>query len=172
MTQTQPAAASRTAVRVARVGPSRGHWFALVVVLVGLVGMHGLAGHGSHAAEMGMGDAVVTMPTTPMSEMAEMTGMARHDAAMTTHPGSHTRTQSNGPILGVPGAVSGAMSGAMSMLCLAVLTAGALIVLLLLGARRSRVALVWMPAPAQSAFLGVGRERDPPSLTALSIRRC
>ena len=167
MTQTQqPDEASRTAARVARSAPSTGHWVALVVVLVGLFGMHGLAGHGSHAAEMGIGDSMVTLPTTAG------TSMSGHDATMTTHLWLRTDARPTGAASVLTGAVPGAMSGgAMSMLCLAVLTAGALL-LLLLGTRRPRVALTRMPAPAPSALLGRGRGRDSPSLTALSIRRC
>jgi hypothetical protein len=176
MTQTQqPATVSRAAFRIARSGPSTGSWVALVVVLAGLFGMHGLAGHGSHAAEMGMGDSVVTMPTTSVSGMAATGGVNGHGAgaALTTHVGSHTHAPAAGSTFGVPGAVSGAMSGgAMSVLCLAVLTAGALLLLLLLGTRRPRVAMARTPAPTPSTFLRVGRERDPPSLAALSIRRC
>jgi hypothetical protein len=168
MTQTQqPAEPSRTAVRAARSAPSTGHWVALVVVLVGLFGMHGLAGHGTHAAEMGMGDAMVTMPTTAG------TATGGHHAAMTNHLGPHVHAQPGGAAVELPGAVSGAMSGgAMSVLCLAVLTAGGLVLLLLVRTRRPRVTLVRMPAPSPPTFLEVGRERDPPSLTALSIRRC
>jgi hypothetical protein len=150
MTQTQqPAAASRTAVRAARSTPSAGHWVALVLVLAGLFGMHGLAEHGSHAAERGTGDAMMMSSAGPM------------DVAVS-----------------LPSAVVEEMSGAamsldgMSMLCLAVLTAGALLLVLLRGTRLRQVALGRRPAPPQSAFLAAGRDRDPPSLTALSIRRC
>lgn len=80
-----------------------------------------------------------------------------------------TRTTTAVPT--VVGVATDAMSGgAMSVLCLAVLTAGAL--LLLLGSGRRRTALAQVPAPAPFTFLGSGRDRDPPSLTALSIRRC
>ena len=127
MTQSQqPDEASRTAARVARSAPSTGHWVALVVVLVGLFGMHGLAGHGSHAAEMGIGDSMVTLPTTAG------TSMSGHDATMTTHLWLRTDARPTGAASVLTGAVPGALSGgAMSMLCLAVLTAGALLLLLL-----------------------------------------
>ena len=140
MTQTQRQAAESRTT--ARAAPPAGRLVSLVVVLAGLFGMHGLAAHGAHAAETGMGVSMVTTAAPAAEATSDLTSV-----------------------------VSGALSdGAMSMLCLAVLTAGAL--LLLRAVRRTRVALARMPAPAPPSLLAVGRDRDPPSLTALSVRRC
>ena len=168
------APASRITARPARLAPSTGRWVALVVVLAGLFGMHGLAGHGTHGTEQGM-DASMVVKTAGATGMAAMAGHdadAAHSLRSLVGPLAHQATHDlPGAVSGDGGAVTGAVSGgAMSALCLAVLTAGAL--LLQLAARRRRVALAQLPTPARSTVVVFGRDRDPPTLTALSIRRC
>lgn len=145
--------------------PSIGRWVAIVIVLAGLFGMHGLAGHGSESAEMGMGDTMVALTRTAATAATEI------EAATHPNPTPQAAALTSSVASGLVGAMSGTMSGgAMSTLCLAVLTAAALLVLL--GARRTWVALARVLTPAPFGVFGVGRDRGPPSLTALSIRRC
>lgn len=161
---------SATAARAARSGPSTGRLVAVVVVLAGLFGMHGLAGHGSHGADtsMGMGDSTVAMTAVATTEVVVGAG---HDVAMVSAHASPAVSSKARATQSLASAVSGGLSGgAMSMLCLAVLTAGMFLLLLVL--RRPRVVLARVPAPVAFAPLGWGRDRDPPSLTVLSIRRC
>jgi hypothetical protein len=149
---------------------STGRWIALVVVLAGLLGMHGLAGHGTHGTGMGMtgmDDQMVTMASTTVTAVSAGSGPGSAmppDLPAQVAPTAET-------VSGPTGVASGALSGGeMFMLCLAVLTAGALLLRVLL--RRPRVALVHVPAPQPFAVLGAGRAPDPPSLTGLSLRRC
>lgn len=157
---------SQRHVKAARSAPSIGRLVALVAVLVGLFGMHGLSGHGSDTAEMGMGGG--SMVAVVSTAVTAVTG---RDAAMGTDLASQAHAPTSDAALALTDVVSGALSGgATSMLCLAVLAAGALLLLLALG--RTRIALTWLHSPALFGVLRSEGDRDPPSLTAVLIRRC
>lgn len=144
--------------------PSTGRWIAVVVVVAGLFGMHGLPGHGSESM-MRMGDSMLGMATTTRSAAIELEAPTRPSA--TQHAATVTDHGSAAPV----GAMSGGMSGgAMSILCLAILTIAAL--LLFLAVRLTRMPLTRVQSPASFGVSGVGRDRGPPTLAALSIRRC
>jgi len=167
---------STSSHRTAALG---GLWaVAMFVVLAGLFGMHGLASHGTgdmaamagvtSGAEVHPGTARAPVPgaaslgvahtpparsaTTPVRSGATRDGRAFEDVA-------HFATSDGGS------------SSGMVEMCLAFLAAG-LIALLALLARQHTRGLTVRVDRLRLNLGGLGRDRDPPSLTQLSILRC
>ena len=135
----------------------------LFVVLGGVFGMHALDSHGI------AGDHMVGM-THPASTSASTIGGGSHvmRSADQVHASPEGPAFSASPSVRAP---AGDSTSVMS-LCLGVLVAS---VLLLLVRRAHRLPLIGLaprgPTPAQRSTTR-GRDRDPPSLTLLSVRRC
>jgi len=119
---------------------------ALLLVLLGVLAMYGFGGHGNGNA-------------TPTA--------ASHHAATTWQWGTHA-------VHAAAGAAEHTTPdepahASWTALCLAVLAGAALLVLV---TRRAAGALVRSGLPGPSMRLPGRRDRDPPSLVLLSVRRC
>ena len=132
-----------TAPQHARAGLLGGA--ALLLVLLGVLAMHGVAGHGSGHASAGAAPHHASTVAQVVTHAAHELSAVEHLAADHSAPVSWTA------------------------LCLAVL-AGA--VLMLLTARRASGVRVRSGPPGRSTQLPGRRDRDPPSLVLLSVRRC
>lgn len=153
-------------LRTPSVAPAcTGLWGAAAfVVLAGIFGMHGVTGHswdGSARGNMTMAAAVAAThsgaPAVAQIEVRPPADRVTPILSVPSEPG-------NGPG-GVPG------MRMISMLCLAVLTGSALaLVLAAVHPRTAAMARATRPTP--QVKLARGRDPDPPSLTALSLRRC
>jgi hypothetical protein len=119
---------------------------ALLLVLLGVLAMHGVAGHGSGHASA---------------------GAAPHHASAVAHVVTHAAHELSAPVEHL--AAHDSAPATWTALCLAVL-AGA--VLVFLTARRASGLRVRSWPPSRSAQLPGRRDRDPPSLVLLSVRRC
>lgn len=146
-TRTHPEAAARHAL-----------WMGgLLVVLSGLFGMHGLAGHGASGME--------SVPQSVMTEPA-MSGVGAVDEAKSSVHGVGSAVATASAAAGHP-----AMDMGMAGMCLAVLAVGLIALLRLL--HRARVhPVLWVLARSARAPGYRVRDLAPPSLIALSIRRC
>lgn len=131
----------------------------LLAVLGGLFAMHGLGGHGTAHHGSGSLVAASAAPSAPSG----------HD--------THAAPRQSGPSAPDDGSLAdgsppdGSLSG-YAALCLALLAAGSI-----LGRRAGRRGLaVLLPRPRPAPRLvwppAARRDRDPPSLTRLSINRC
>ena len=139
----------------------RALWFSgLLVLLAGIVGMHGL---NSHAGGMAPDSHSIAMHQA----VGEFSA-AGHDVRDATDHALEAAAA------GVVTAVSGGLSGAgpvMGGMCMAVLAVGLAMILRMLRSVPV-VALVPVVGEPVRALASSGRDRDPPSLTGLSIRRC
>ena len=133
-----------TAPQNARAGLLGGA--ALLLVLLGVLAMHGVAGHGSGHASVG------ALPHHASAVAQDVTHAAHDLSAPVEHLAAHDSAPTS-----------------WTALCLAVL-AGA--VLMVLTARRASGVRVRSGPPGQSTRLPGRRDRDPPSLVLLSVRRC
>lgn len=135
----------------------------VLFVLAGLLGMHGLNSHGVAATETGAPALMATMDVSPASGHADLGNRAGVPAGPVDRAQRPAEAASASP---QPG-----MDMSMAMMCVAILTI-ALIALLrsLLGARLGP--LVGLVHRQSVALVHPGRDPDPPSLIALSIRRC
>ena len=133
-----------TAPQNARAGLLGGA--ALLLVLLGVLTMHGVAGHAS-------GHASANAAPHHASGVAQVVTHAAHGLSA---PVEHLAEDDSAPV-------------SWTALCLAVL-AGA--VLMLLTARRASGVRVRSGPPGRSTQLPGRRDRDPPSLVLLSVRRC
>lgn len=133
-----------TAPQHARAGLLGGA--ALLLVLLGVLAMHGVAGHGS-------GHAPAGAAPHHASAVAQALTHAAHDLSV---PAGHLAAGDSAP-------------ASWTALCLAVL-AGA--VLMALTSRRASGVRVRSGPPGPSTQLPGRRDRDPPSLVLLSVRRC
>lgn len=137
-----------TAPQHARAGLLGGA--ALLLVLLGVLAMHGVAGHGSGH---GSGHASAASAPHHASAVAQVLTHAAHDLSA---PAEHLAAGDSAP-------------ASWTALCLAVL-AGA--VLMALTSRRASGVRVRSGPPGPSTRLPGRRDRDPPSLVLLSVRRC
>ena len=126
--------------------------------------MHGL---NSHTGDMAPDSHVVfhepvTAPTiaAPLSGVHEVMGTAVHDVAVATATGADEM---------VDGVSSGHMG--MTAMCMAVMAMALMVLLRMLGGSPTLPLYRRVGAPARAPGPH-GRDPDPPSLTALSIRRC
>jgi len=125
----------------------------LLVVLGGLFGMHGLDSHGAGV------DSVMH------ATVGGMAGAVGYGDMVDTAPGAAPAT------IAVAWATGGiGMDMAMGM-CVAVLGLGLIASLLRIWASRRRPLMRLMACPVHAPGVR-GRDRDPPSLTHLSIQRC
>ena len=158
-----------------RIPIRRGLWISsLFLVLAGLFGMHGLSNHGSCDMPSTSGTLTGHMTLPDIVEVAQSGSISAHAAHGITTATSTTTSATAGMLEDVAHitlATGGLGQGqGMVGLCLAVV-AGALLVLAH-WTRRPTLRLT-LPVIRRSADLrGLGRDRDPPSLTWLSIRRC
>ena len=182
-------ATSNTTARRRVVAPGSGRpvgsWLALLFVLAGLFAMHGLGTHGTHAAHEPAGmhasatnGHVVTLHDVASGDTGDTLIAAAMPAALAPDPMNHAKALlalAPSPLAAVSGdarvsAGTGEASGWMA-LCLAILAAA--LVLAIGVARRALVGAAdsvhWIYAPASPIH---GRDRSPPCLEALSIRRC
>jgi uncharacterized protein DUF6153 len=141
----------------------------VVVVLAGLFGMHGLGGHG--AAEMG------TAPPGAMSAMSVDPVSFAPDSmhADRSSPATQLVQEPHDPSGLMSGLRSGLGEGQMDMnmtaLCLAVL-AVALVALRQVRSRQPDGPMTAARPGRSGARVHSWTDPDPPSLIALSIRRC
>ena len=137
----------------------------LILVLAGLFGMHGLGGHDAVA----MGSATEAMAAEmPMGAVGSGGVMSAEFKQHTGPVGSHDLLDADAVL--VPS--HGGMGMGMTAMCVAILAA-ALVALVrrLLGSRVGSV--LWVRARHPVFVLQPRRrDRDPPSLIALSIQRC
>ena len=137
----------------------------LVMVVIGLFGMSGLASHatdGATGTDMSMG-ALVSESSTTTSSVAQ--------SLVDTTTGAATAAVTTGRAVLTKAEGHAGMGMNMACLCLAILMLGATGLFALLN-RHPRVTALWSaPRPVMS-LRASGREPDPPSLTALSVRRC
>lgn len=137
----------------------------LVMVVVGLFGMSGLASHatdGATVTDMSMG-SLASDPSTTTSSVARSlveTTTAAATAAVTT-----------GRAVVTSAAGHAGMGMNMACLCIAILMLGATGLFGLLN-RFPRVTARWSAPRPVVSLRASGREPAPPSLTALSVRRC
>jgi hypothetical protein len=133
---------------------TRWHGLAVTaVVVLGVLAMHGLGTHG------------LTGSHTPVHAPAEATTTgSQHAMAAASSVGVRV-----GDVLAAP-SQQGAADG-MTELCMAILGLG-LALLLLLRARRAAVRRSLPAARWPVVRIPAGRDRDPPTLALLSIRRC
>ncbi|QNN53442.1 DUF6153 family protein [Nocardioides mesophilus] len=134
----------------------------LFVVLGGVFGMHALGTHGVAGSHSG---GMTHVASTSASTMGEGSPMMRH--ADLVRPSTDRTAFSASPSAGQPAGDS----STVMLMCVAVLVAS----VLLLVRRARRVGLVGLlprgptAGPRSSTR---GRDRDPPSLALLSVRRC
>ncbi|MEP7090011.1 MAG: DUF6153 family protein [Nocardioidaceae bacterium] len=136
----------------------------LLMVLAGLFGMHGLVGHGDGGMQTSSRTAMSGMSMSPIAAGFHASVIDEGDLA------NPLAGQARRPVqfASAPGHVGMDMSMAM---CMAILAVGLIALLRLLLGRG--VSSVWWSLPRQvRARVYPGRAADPPSLTALSIRRC
>lgn len=137
-------------------------WAMTLLVLAGLFTMHGLSTHGPHLV------APAVAPSEPGS-VAHLTG---NDMAGGLDP-TATNAAGVAPRLGLPlpPDPAGGASGPLWW-CLALLSVGALM-LLLVRERHGPRALWWRPrASSHGLVTPTGRDPAPPSRSQLSIWRC
>jgi len=147
----------------------------MFVVLAGLFGMHGLASHGT--GDMAM--AGVTTGAEVHPGTASVPGAASLSVAHTPPARSATTPVRSGATRDARAfedvahfaTSDGGSSSGMVEMCLAFLAAG-LIALLALLARQHTRGLTVRVDRLRLNLGGLGRDRDPPSLTQLSILRC
>lgn len=153
--------------------PARpGLWVGSLFVLAGLFGMHGLASGGpcDMPAMVGPAAAEMALPHVGHGAMPRVpsSGVA---------PGTTTAVSATTAAAGVlEGIVHGTAAGGrhshgMVGLCVAVLGA-ALLIRLASGTHRHGRGRTMHGDRRGVRLRGLGRDRDPPSLTWLSIRRC
>lgn len=159
-----------------RIPTRRGLWIgSLILVLAGLFGMHGLSNHGTCDMPSTSGTLPGQMALPGIVEVSQSGSISAHAAHGITTATSTTTSVTAGMLEDVAHIALATGGGpgqghGMVGLCLAVV-AGALLVLAR-WIRRPTLRLT-VPASRRSADLrGLGRDRDPPSLTWLSIRRC
>jgi hypothetical protein len=152
----------RSPTRQRRRSPNRLVLLLLFVVLGGIFGMHALGAHGV------AGNHMIGMTQHSSSSASGMAHGSTVEGAEQVPSPPQRAALSAAP----PGKASaGDLSSVMS-LCLGVLVAS---VLLLLVRRAHRLPLIGLaPRGLTSAQRSTtrGRDRDPPSLTLLSVRRC
>ena len=158
----------RTTAGTGQTPHTRGLWCAAVfLVLAGLFGMHGLEDHGTADMTAGMGATGVSRTATPSEDSRGLALTTHLHQGKTAELSADTRAMQRIAWVGSP---SGGGGHTMAGLCLAVLTM-ALLSLLTLRRRAVRgVGLAVVLPPVSKG--GTGRDRDPPSLNRLSIRRC
>jgi Family of unknown function (DUF6153) len=128
-------------------------WIAgLLLTLAGLVAMHGLGGHG-----------IPGVAAHDVGAMVTTTAPAAHPADPAEDQGVH----GTAPEQSEHSEHSGLMA-----LCLAVLVTLLVTLVRRLGAGHAGSVPVRRGRPGRSRPQRHGRDRDPPSLTALSIQRC
>ncbi len=177
---TTPPSGPRTPAR-------RGLWVgSLFLVVAGLFGMHGLANHGpcdmpamtgTSAAEMALphaahGSVLTTAPDAAHSITTAM-GATTTSVAVSTAtaiPATAGVLEEIAQVAAAAGGHGHGRGNGMVVLCVAIL-AGVLIALGLLARRPGRGLSVPVDRRRVNVH-GLGRDRDPPSLTWLSIRRC
>lgn len=128
----------------------------LLLVLLGVIGMHGIGGHGNHGAPAShaapgtdLAVAHASPPSTVHRPAAHVA--AGHVAALTADPAPEDLNP-------------------WVALCLAVLVGGALLAVRgRAGIAARGVPPVW---PVSSSLAPGRRDRDPPSLAVLRVRRC
>lgn len=156
-------------------GPVTGHTLlrlaGLVVVLIGLFGMHGLASHGTEGAtgtDMTMSVSAPSPATTPTS----VSGPAGQPFVEGATPAVSSLAGIGRAVLtSIDGGGHGDMGMSMAGLCVAILLIGVTGLLLFLN-RSLRVTTLWSAPRVVARIRPVGREPDPPSLSALSVQRC
>lgn len=143
----------------------RALWFGgLLILLAGIVGMHGLDSHSGgmapdvHAIAL-QERTVAELSAAPMAVHEVMATAAHHVAGAATASGAFV----------VEGALDGHMD--MTAMCMAVLALGLTMLLRMLGGAPLLPLYQRLCAPSRASGPH-GRDPDPPSLTALSIRRC
>jgi len=149
----------------------------MFVVLAGLFGMHGLASHGT--GDMAMAGVTTGAEVHPGTARAPVPGAASLSVAHTPPALSAATPARSGAtrdgrafedVAHVATTDDGSSQGMVEM-CLAFLAAG-LIALLALLARQHTRGLTVRVDRRRLNLGGLGRDRDPPSLTQLSILRC
>lgn len=125
----------------------------IAVVVLGVLAMHGLGTHG------------LTGSHTPVHTPAHATATGGHHAMAA----ASLLGDGVGDVLAAP-SHPGAADG-MTEMCMAILGLG-LALLLLLRARRAAVRWALPAARWPLVRIPAGRDRDPPTLALLSIRRC
>jgi len=164
---------STSSHRTAALG---GLWaVAMFVVLAGLFGMHGLASHGTGdmAAMTGVTTGAEVHPGTASVPDAASWNTAHTPPAVSATPARSGATRDGRAFEDVAhvATTDDGSSQGMVELCLAFLAAG-LIALLALLARQHTRGLTVRVDRLRLNLGGLGRDRDPPSLTQLSILRC
>jgi uncharacterized protein DUF6153 len=156
-----------------RIPARPGLWVgSLFLVLAGLFGMHGLASDGPCDMPAMVGTAAAEM-VLPHAGHGSMQGVPSSGAApgMTTALSAATSVAARVLEGVVPGTAAGGGHGhGMVVLCVAVLAAALIVLLALLAARHARGYTVHGDR-RRVRLRGPGRDRDPPSLTWLSILR-
>ena len=155
-----------------RIPARPGLWVGYLFVLAGLFGMHGLASDGLCDMPAMVGTATAEM-ALPHAGHGSMPGVHSSGVA----PGMTTvmsATSAAAEVLG--GVVHGTAAGGghghgLVGLCVAVLAAALVVLLALLTPRLGR-GLTMHGDRGGVRLRGLGRDRDPPSLTWLSIQRC
>ena len=141
-------------------------WLAgLLLTLAGLVAMHGLSGHGVSG---GAHDMASVMAAQHGSAMAEP-GLA--------DPGHPDGTNARAGTAVVTTAIASVRDGVtdhdgLMALCVAILVAALGALLRRLAATQTITTLARSSEPTRRWAQLRGRDRDPPSLTVLSIQRC
>lgn len=155
-----------------RIPARPGLWVGSLFVLAGLFGMHGLASDGPCGMPAIVGTAAAEM-ALPHAGHGSMPGVPSSGVA----PGTTTAMSATSAAAGaledvVHGTAAGGGHGhGMVGLCVAVLAAALIVLLALLAPRHGRGHT--LHGHRRGVRLrGLGRDRDPPSLTWLSILRC
>ena len=157
-------------------GPLRGAWMGvLFLVFAGVVGMHGLGSHGvTHGSAHGTSEQAASHLPSPSAG-----GHTSHSDPASTDPATAALLTvdplSDADLVRGGSAVSSAgdalTTGGLVELCLAVLLIGLTATLMALTARVRSRGLPVRP-PIRLVSLAATRDRDPPSLTRLCVRRC
>ena len=133
-----------------------GFWPAFVFVLAGFFGMHGLGAHGTMAATADSTMGVQAVVPGPHAMSVETAGLASTRVTAQRTAGSDATGGAGG------------MGGGFCLAVLVLTAAGLVWLMGPPGRSRVRAALEGICL----AVGGLGRDRDPPSLIHLSVRRC
>lgn len=161
-----------TAMKLHRQVPN-GTWLGVMfVVLAGVLGMHGLNTHGVQPdPAMGMSHAVGSFgPATTQPSPHTTSAAAGSHASTSMSAMAAAQAVPADALISPDSPQRSDDGGGMAGLCMMVLAAAVLLLL----HRRTHTSSRRLPGRLfQVAAVAVcGRDRDPPSLTLLSIRRC